>query len=226
MNIMKKALIFKEWIKTRMVFFIALALALAVAAYAILMMNRLIELKGVQHLWIIMLLKDNSFIDIIKYVPLAVGLAIGIAQMAPEMAQKRLKLTLHLPYPQARLIALMLATGLVELLIVFALQAAIITVYDFSIMPSEMVWRVMLTALPWYFAGFTAYLFTTAICLEGTWARRIILGLLAIGTLMIFFLQPLPEAYNGLVLTMIIAILLFTILSFGSVIRFKEGRQD
>lgn len=89
-----------------------------------------------------------------------------------------------------------------------------------------MVWRVMLTTMPWYFAGFTAYLFATAICLEGTWIRRIILGLIGIGTLMVFFLQPVPEAYNGIVLIMVVAILLFTILSFGSVIRFKEGRQD
>lgn len=223
---MEKALILKEWIKTRMVFFISLFIALALAAYAILMMNRLIELKGVQHLWIIMLLKDNTFVDIIKYIPLVIGIALGIAQMAPEMAQKRLKLTLHLPYPQGPLIALMLATGMVELFIIFLLQATVIAAYDFTIMPSEMVWRVMLTTMPWYFAGFTAYLFATAICLEGTWIRRIILGLIGIGTLMVFFLQPMPEAYNGIVFTMIVAILLFTILSFGSVIRFKEGRQD
>lgn len=223
---MEKALILKEWIKTRLVFFISLTIALALAAYAILMMNRLIELKGVQHLWIIMLQKDNTFVDIIKYIPLAIGIALGIAQMAPEMAQKRLKLTLHLPYPQGRLIALMLATGMVELFIIFLIQAAVIAVYDFTIMPSEMVWRVMLTTMPWYFAGFTAYLFATSICLEGTWIRRIILGLIGIATLMIFFLQPVPEAYNGIVFIMIVAILLFTILSFGSVIRFKEGRQD
>lgn len=223
---MEKALILKEWIKTRMVFFISLFISLALAAYAILMMNRLIELKGVQHLWIIMLLKDNTFVDIIKYIPLVIGIALGIAQMAPEMAQKRLKLTLHLPYPQGRLIALMLATGMVELFIIFLLQTTVIASYDFTIMPSEMVWRVMLTTMPWYFAGFTAYLFSTAICLEGTWIRRIILGLIGIGTLMVFFLQPVPEAYNGIVFTMIVAILLFTILSFGSVIRFKEGRQD
>ena len=86
---MEKAIIFKEWIKTRMVFFISLVLALATAGYAMLMVNRLIELKGVEHLWLIMLLKDNTFIDIIKYVPVAVGIAVGVAQMAPEMNQKR-----------------------------------------------------------------------------------------------------------------------------------------
>lgn len=209
-----------------MVFFISLALAVAVALYAMLMVNRLIELKGVEHFWLIMLLKDNSFIDIIKYVPLVIGIALGVAQMAPEMSQKRLKLTLHLPYPQNRLIALMLAAGLVELLIIFLVQAAMITVYYSTLIPSELVWRVMLTTLPWYFAGFMAYLFVTSICLEGTWRRRIIIALLGIATLMICFLQPALEAYNGMLLVLLATTILLSILSFGSVIRFKEGRQD
>ena len=60
--------------------------------------------------------------------------------MAPEMAQKRLKLTLHLPYPSARrLVGLMLPTGLAELLTIYFVQALIIMVYDFRILPSELV---------------------------------------------------------------------------------------
>lgn len=223
---MEKALIFKEWIKTRLVFFISLALALATAGYAMLMVKRLIELKGVEHLWLIMLLKDNTFIDIIKYVPATIGLAIGIAQMAPEMSQKRLKLTLHLPCPQGRLLGLMLGTGISELLVIFILQVLLISVCYAVLMPSEMVWRVMLTALPWYLAGFAAYLFATAVCLEGTRRRRIVIGLLGIAMLMICFLQPTPEAYNGMIPLMIVTVLLLSLLSFGSVIRFKEGRQD
>ncbi|MDE6175599.1 MAG: hypothetical protein K2F88_08570 [Duncaniella sp.] len=209
-----------------MVFFISLGLAVCIAFYTVAMMNRLIELKGVEHLWLIMLLKDNTFIDMIKYVPLLVGLAIGVAQMAPEMTQKRLKLTLHLPYPQRRLVGLMLLAGLAELLVVYLLQAMIIMVYDFRILPVELVGRVMLTTLPWYFAGFTAYLFVTAVCLEGTWRRRIILSLLGIAVLMMYFLQPALEAYNGMILLIVITVVLLAVLSFGSIIRFKEGRQD
>lgn len=223
---MERAIIFKEWVKTRMVFFISLGLAVCIAFYTVAMMNRLIELKGVEHLWLIMLLKDNTFIDMIKYVPLLVGLAIGVAQMAPEMTQKRLKLTLHLPYPQRRLVGLMLLAGLAELLVVYLLQAMIIMAYDFRILPVELVGRVMLTTLPWYFAGFTAYLFVTAVCLEGTWRRRIILSLLGIAVLMMYFLQPALEAYNGMVLLIVITVVLLAVLSFGSIIRFKEGRQD
>lgn len=223
---MEKALIFKEWVKTRKVFFICLAFAVCVTLYAVLMMKRLIELKGVEHLWLIMLLKDNTFIDIIKYVPMVVGLAIGVAQMAPEMAQKRLKLTLHLPYPQMKLVGLMLLTGLMELLVIYLVQGVIIAVFDSTVIPSELVSRIMLTTLPWFFAGFTAYLFVTAICLEGTWRRRVIMALLGIAVLMVYFLQPVPEAYNGMLFLLIVVTLLLLLLSFGSIVRFKEGRQD
>ena len=223
---MEKALLYKEWLKTRRVFFVALVVALALSVYAVIMINRLISLKGVEHLWLIMLLKDNTFIDIIKYSPMVIGIAVGAAQMVPEMSGRRLKLTLHLPYPQYRLVLIMLATGMAELLMIFLLQAGVLIVRYSTLLPAELVWRVGLTALPWYFAGFTAYLFVTAICLEGTRWMRVILGLLGVASLMIFFLQGVPEAYNGMVLLSVVFVCLLTLLSFGSVIRFKEGYQS
>lgn len=223
---MEKAIFYKEWIKTRRVFFISLLLAVAMAVYALLAMNRLIALKGAEHLWIVMLLKDNSFIDIVKYVPLVVGVAVAVAQMAPEMSHKRLKLTLHLPYPQMKLVGIMLSAGLLEILAVYVVQLAIITVYDLTILPHELVARVVLTALPWYFAGFAAYLFAASVCLEGRWYMRVALSLLGIGVLMMFFLQDSPEAYNGIIVGMVVFVPVLALLCFGSVIRFKEGRQD
>ncbi len=222
---MVKALFFKEWIKTRGVFFISLVVLAAVSAYAVLMMSRLIQLKGVDHLWLIMILRDNSFVDTLKYLPAIAGIALAAAQMAPEMSQKRLKLTLHLPYPQNTLVAIMLAMGLIELFVIYALQFAIIGIYDSTILPSELVGRVLLTMVPWSLAGFTAYLFTCSVCLEGTWKRRVILSLLGLAVMFIYYLQPALEAYNGMLLLIIIFICVSTILSFGSIIRFKEGRQ-
>ena len=223
---MEKAIVFKEWIKTRRVFCISLFLAVVMAVYAVLSMNRLISLKGVDHLWIVMLVKDNLFVGIIKYVPVAIGIAVAVAQMVPEMSHKRLKLTLHLPYPQIKLVTIMLLTGVAEILTVFVAQLLILVVYDSIIIPVELVERMVLTVLPWYFAGFTAYLFVASVCLEGTWAMRIVLSLLGIGVLMMFYLQDSPEAYNGVILLMIFFMIVPAMLSYGSVIRFKEGRQD
>ncbi len=180
---MFKALLFKEWLKTRQVFFISLILTAAVSTYVILMMARLIQLKGVDHLWLIMILKDNSFVDTLKYIPTLVGIAIAVAQMVPEMSQKRLKLTLHLPYPQFTMVGIMLATGIAELLFIYLIQLAAIGIYDSGILPSELTWRVLLTMIPWCFAGFSVYLFSCSICLEGTWKRRIMLALLGIAVL-------------------------------------------
>ena len=224
---MYSSIIFKEWLKTRRVFFIALAVALLVAVYVILRTNSLINEHGIVSLWLSMLLKDVSYVDTLTYIPLAVGLALGIAQMVPEVAQKRLKLTLHLPFPQLRLVAMMLATGLLELLVIYLLQAGVILIYDAAIFHSELVGRVFLTMLPWYLAGFVGYLFVTSVCLEGTWYMRILLGLVGVAVLLVMFLQPATmAAYNYMIVTIVVFIALITIFSFGSIARFKEGHQD
>lgn len=220
---MEKALFYKEWLKTRSVFVASLIVAVAFAVYALLRMNRLTELKGVDHLWLIMLLKDNSFVDVLQYIPLAVGLAVGISQMSPEMIQKRLKLTLHLPYPQMKLVSLMLAVGVLELLVIYALQVTIVAAYDASILPRELVWRVLLTMMPWYLAGIAAYFFASAVCMEGTWRRRMVIILIGVVFLMTCFSADAMEAYNGYMPLLTVMTLLTAILSFGSVIRFKEG---
>lgn len=223
---MIKAIIEKEWCKTRFVWFVVLAVSLLSAAYADLRVNRLIELKGVDHLWLIVLLKDNTFADIIMMLPLLAGLALGVAQMAPEMYHKRLKLTLHLPMPQVKMLMLMLAVGTAEAIAVFILQAAVIVIYDLTVMPRLMVASILLTMLPWFVAGFAAYLFACAICLEVSWRRRVGLGMLASAMLAMYYSQPALEAYNSFLPSLLIATALLAILPAGSMIRFKEGLSE
>ena len=133
---MTKAIITKEFLKTRRAFWCSLILALFFTIYALLGINRVIATHGVEHVWLIMLMKDQTFIDAIKYVPLLCGLLVGLSQMVPEMQQNRLKLTLHLPCPSFRLLVTMLTTGFVELTVVFLIQLATILVfYDRVIAP-------------------------------------------------------------------------------------------
>ena len=80
--------------------------------------------------------------------------------------------------------------------------------------------------LPWYAAGLMAYLFTAAVCLEGTRARRVILSLLGIAMVMICYMQSAPEAYNSFIILIIMCAGISLVLPLGSVLRFKEGRQD
>ncbi len=222
---MEKAIISKEWLKTRLAALAAFLLCESMAAYAILRINRLVALKGADHLWMIMLLKDNTFIDVICYTPVIAALIVGIAQMAPEMTQKRLKLTLHLPYPQMRMIGLMLTVGIGLLAILYAVQCATIAIFYSTLIPPSLVARVILTSLPWYMAGFMCYIFTAAVCLECSWARRAVLGLLGVCAVMICYLQPAPEAYNSMIWMIILFAFMLVLLPLGSVLHFKECRQ-
>ena len=162
---MLKAIIYKEWLKTRGVFLIGLLLSVCMAGFEILSMNRVGTVKGVEHIWQIMLMKDNMFVNHLTFIPLAVGVGVGLAQMLPEMVQKRFKLTLHLPYSQNRMVLAMLAVGLAEIVAVSVVTSVIVVVYDMRILAPELVSRVVLTMSPWFVAGVVAYFFTAAVCI-------------------------------------------------------------
>jgi len=223
---MEKAILYKEWIKTRRYFPAALTVSLVFIVYALLRLQRVIHFKGAAHLWEILLSRDTVFIGILTYVPLLMGLLLAVVQFVPEMQQKRLKLTLHLPYPQNRMLLLMLCTGLLELLAIYATDYTLLYIYLQSILAPELTGRILLTSIPWYICGITAYLLAAWICLEPTWKRRLVCLLTGCGILRIFFLSDVPQAYDGFVGTLLLftaTALLFPLLS---VARFKAGKQD
>ena len=135
---MNNAILLKEWLKTKRVFWVALMLALLFALYAIMGIRRVVTSHGVEHVWLIMLMKDQTFIDAVKYLPAVIGVALGVAQMSPETSLKRLKLTLHLPFPQNRMTATMIGVGLMECLVIFLIQALVISIYYSTLVTPEM----------------------------------------------------------------------------------------
>ena len=135
---MKKAIFYKEWIKTRRYFPIALTVSVIFIIYALLGVQRVINFRGVAHLWEILLSRDVVFIETLTYIPLLAGLLLAIVQFVPEMQQKRLKLTLHLPYPQNRMLMLMLIAGLSELIVIYLIDYLILYVYLQNILAPEL----------------------------------------------------------------------------------------
>lgn len=223
---MNKAIFYKEYLKLRVPFIICLVAGLLLAVYAILRINRVVATHGVEHVWLIMLMKDQLFVDSIKYFPPVCGLALAISQMRPEMQSKRLKLTLHLPVDNNRLILTMLSAGFIACLAVFAVQFLTVIIYYSRMIAPEMTWRVALSMLPWYIAGLVAYCFTCAVCLEGRRMRRVVIGLCGFAMVSVFYFQESPEAYNGMLVWALIAAILLSLLSIVSVNRFKQGLTD
>ena len=223
---MIKAIFYKEWIKMRWFCLVAALFLAGFTAYALLRVQRVITFKGAAHIWEVMLEKEVVFIDILQFLPVLLGVLLALVQFIPEMTHKRLKLTLHLPFPQRKMILLMMGVGLAALAVLSAVQAFVLWCYFHTLLAPELVSRILLTSLPWYLAGLALYPLAAWVCLEPTWRRRVADILVAVGVCRLFFLSETPQAYDGMLpwlLALLLCVLFFPLLS---VYRFKQGCQD
>ena len=122
---MIQAIFYKEWIKLHRYVLLALAVTVAMTGYCMLRIDRAMELNGAAHIWEVMVMKDAIFIDSLEYVPLIAGILAALVQFLPEMQRKCLKLTLHLPCPQKKMLFTMSGTGALLLLLCFAANFAL-----------------------------------------------------------------------------------------------------
>lgn len=223
---MTKMILYKEWLKTRWILLGVVAVLCALTFYCFLNLTKVVEIRGAELLWETLVAKDTVLTEILRYLPALAGAVLALSQFVPEIQQKRLKLTLHLPYPQGRMLLVIVAYGLLVLTLVFALQAAVCACCLSAWVPAELVARILRTMAVWYLAGWAAYLFVSALCLEPTWRLRVAELLIAAGFLRILYLSPVPEAYNGFFWALVLYVIASGSLLFLGVARFKEGYQD
>jgi hypothetical protein len=223
---MIKALIYKEWIKTRWGIMGIAAIGLALEVYLFLRLGRSFRIAGSEHLWDVIVNREQFMFPDLKYFPILAGIVIGLLQFIPELTQKRLKLTLHLPMPENKITATMAAYGLGTLLLIFSLHLAVFFIGIGPKFPSEIIQSMWLTLLPWYTAGLVAYFACMFVCTEPTWWLRIVNALVSIAVCKLFFMSDLPASYSKILWMLPIPIVLFALFSFLSVYRFKIGKQD
>ncbi len=223
---MIRAIFYKEWIKTCWYLLLATLFMIGITGYSILRIGRAIAIQGIDHLWVVMVQKDAIFVDLLQFVPLLIGVLFAAVQFFPEIQRKCLKLTLHLPYSQKRMIMLMLVYGVLALAVCFAMSFIIMGVYLPQHFTRELVQRILLSAAPWFLAGFSGYLLVSWICLEPTWKCRVLNLIIAALISRVYFLAPGAEAYNSFLPVLTLYTLLIASLSWISVVRFKAGKQD
>lgn len=223
---MWKAIVYKEWIKTRRYLFAALLLTAGFAGYGLLRLYRAMELMGAGHIWEVMVTRNAVFIDPIKFVPLLAGLLLAVVQFVPEMQRKCLKLTLHLPVPALATLGAMLVFGLAALSVLFGIGVAIVGLGPLPVIARELAGNILCTALPWFLAGMAAYLLGAWVILEPTWRLRAVNILMSLLVLRLFFLGEVPHAYDGFLPLLALLTACTASLSWISVVRFMAGRQD
>lgn len=223
---MIKALLYKEWKKTKWFAIGILSLGFLLLTYIYLTLGKSIRFAGMEHLWDVVINRDQFLFRDLKYFPIAAGSCLGLSQFVPEMILKRIKLSLHLPLSERKIISTMLGFGNIVLLFIFGIQVFALVVFASIYFPKEFLYSALLTVFPWYMAGLMSYSLVSWICFEPVWKRKIINLLLAFAILKINFLSDFPGAYS-LALYFIVIIPFYVLpFSFLSVDRFKVGVQD
>jgi len=222
---MWKSIIYKEWIKTRSVVAIIVVIFLGVGIYSLMKVNESIRLMGIVLIWETAVQKDPVLFSYFEYLPLLAGVLLAITQYIPELHLKRLKLTLHLPMNENKILLTMLLYGIVVIGILLFVSLPLLMWGLSQHFPKEIVCASFQQTLPWFLAGLAAYVITSWVCLEPQWKQRILNIIPGLIFLSLFFLDAKSGTYAFFVPYLIGAIIISFFFSFYSTARFKEGVQ-
>ena len=210
---MNKALLFKEWIKTRWMFLLMFVVFILAMGYIALRISSAARNVGMPHLWEVFILKNVVLLDQIKVLPLLAGIIMGITQFIPEMTKKRFKLKLHIPLGENQIVFLFTVSygGFL-----WGLSA------DF---PREVVGAWFATILPQVLCGFASYLLTAWIILEPVWSQRIYNAVIGLLILSLFMVQGVPGSYIYMLPFLFGTLIVLALYPKISIRHFKEGMQ-
>ena len=223
---MLQALFYKEWIKSRRLVLLISIIFVGIVIYTFINIGQAFRVDGAVQVWGGIILKDASiFPSILQWLPVLVAVALSFAQFVPEISSKKLKLTLHLPMAETKIVSAMLYYGLCVLLAIYLLTYIALMLGLSFYFPHEIRIMAFWASLPWFAAGIVGYLLGAWVCLEPVLRQRICNGIISVCILSLFFIR----AQSGSHLPLLPFLLIILIIAYGapfySAARFKEGKQ-
>lgn len=223
---MIKALIYKEWLKTKWFIVAIITINIALLLYSCFSTLHIFRLANIYSVWDVIVNRNQFLFSNLRYLPIISAMLLATAQYIPEVSKKRLKLTLHLPINQTKALFSMIGFGIVVLMITFIFQSSILFVFTQKYFATEIVKSIFSTIFPWYMAGISSYVLIAFICLEPTWRNRVVYSLITIAIADVFLLSDFPESYSKIWYITVAIFLIVLPLPMLSIKRFKKGLQD
>ena len=222
---MFKSVAFKEWIKTRW-FLIILALIGVIAVGNIfLKVQHNIAFNEASKYWYLILFQNHHYFSNMKFIPLFIGLIIAAAQYIPEIMERRIKLTFHLPINENKILIMMLGFGTISLLVSYALIFSVFVSLSNHFFAEEIVHAVIISVTPWFLAGFATYFLAALIILEAIWKYRVAYFITAAAFILLFFESSVAGGYSPVNLKMVILTSVISISLLFSAYRFRKGEM-
>lgn len=184
---MIRSIIYKEWLKIRYYWLIAFFFNILLFAYLFINIRHLFVLEPAQMVWYNAIHIGTLFYDDIKYLMPATGILIGAAQFIPEADKERLRLSLHLPVRLETLALFYILIGISFVAATAVIDCIFLSIITGFFYPQEVAVSAALTALPWSFSGFPAYLGTSLVILETQWPVRLFYLIISAGFACLFY---------------------------------------
>lgn len=162
---MLKSIIYKEWIKTRWFILLSAVFGLVSVLNIAFGVHSGIG-AGAAEYFNGLIVSNEKFFALMRYVPIAIALLIGLSQYIPEVTDKRIKLSLHLPLGSLATIYSMVLYGFVVMSVILIVNVSILVALLSIDLPWEIIQPALITMLPWLYGGVTAYFLIAMISLE------------------------------------------------------------
>lgn len=158
-------LIYKEWLKTR--WFALVALAAGLASVVGIFAGVVGGIRDDAPFYMSRLLTDKEvFFALFRFVPLFAAVLIGVSQFLPEVVDKRIKLSLHLPIGAVRIVYSMVLYGFLLLSAILSCCLLLFAGLTSVCLPVEIIRAALVTMMPWVLGGMTAYFWIAMIAME------------------------------------------------------------
>ena len=221
---MFKAIAYKEWLKIRWFVIGGTAVSLLWIILTVLLdiYSQMKFTEAISILYMIVF-RGAQFYASYMYIPLLLGFALAAAQFVPEITDKRIKLTFHLPLDENTVLLQMLAIGLISLLSIYFVSAILLVVTSLIFFPTDVVPSMLISLAPWFLGGLVIYVGAAAVIMEPNWWHRIISGLVGIGFLFLLYNRHWYSVYERCLLTFTLLGLCFALSLLLSGYRFRKG---
>ncbi|MCE4564429.1 hypothetical protein INQ51_08915 [Maribellus sp. CM-23] len=222
---MWKAMIYKEWLKIRWFTILYALLGMLAVGYLFLKVQHDTTFNQPNNYWNLILFKGLKFFSPLKFIPLAGGLLVAVAQYFPETVNKRIKLTFHLPFNENKVLLCMMGFGSCCLLAVYLILITLFSGIAAFYFPSNIILPALVSLIPWFLAGFSTYYLVALIVLEPVWKFRFLYLLVAATFIPLFFINGSTAAYQPVNITLAVLTVLLSISLLFSGYRFRKGEM-
>lgn len=202
---------------------LSVLLAVGLLIYMYLSTSELFRVRGAVEIWAAAIEGKLAVASVWLYLyPVVVALGLSLMQYSSEIKDKRLKLTLHLPHSEAKIIGGLYGFGwsVMTLLSVlfFGVFYTVLSLYY----PVEIMEIEVMRFLSYYLVAVGLYFLVAWVVVEPIWRRRIVSALS--GAVLLWFFYGAQLTSLGFLALLALDILLVGA-AYTAVRRFKDGAQ-